>query len=116
MSSATKNKLHTRLLQYIHLMFGKLYSKVCSMRGKLQKTEKSLISVIYKKGSKTDPGNYMPISLTSTMRKVMEALLRDEIMPHMKSTTYSERCSMASYQDILQSCSSLRCWTNELRS
>ena len=42
------------------------------------------ITPIFKKGKKTIPGNYSPISLTSVVYKVMERLLRDEMMEHIK--------------------------------
>ena len=38
---------------------------------------------IFKKGSKTDPGNYRPVSLTSVLCKVMESVLRDSIVEHL---------------------------------
>ena len=42
------------------------------------------VTAIYKKGSKSDPGNYRPVSLTSVFSKIMESLLREGIMAHMK--------------------------------
>lgn len=42
------------------------------------------ITPIYKKGSRSDPGNYRPVSLTSVFSKLMEAVLREAIMEHMK--------------------------------
>ena len=41
------------------------------------------VTPIYKKGPKTSPGNYRPVSLTSIICKVMESLLRDEIVRHL---------------------------------
>ena len=38
---------------------------------------------IYKKGSKQDPGNYRPVSLTSVIGKVLESLIRDKVMLHL---------------------------------
>jgi len=37
------------------------------------------ISPIFKKGSKSEPGNYRPISLTSVVSKVMESIIKEEI-------------------------------------
>jgi hypothetical protein len=42
------------------------------------------ITAIYKKGNKKVAGNYRPISLTSIVGKLMETLVREEIIEHMK--------------------------------
>ena len=41
------------------------------------------VTPIFKKGSKTTPGNYRPVSLTCIICKVMESLLRDQIVNHL---------------------------------
>ena len=41
------------------------------------------VTPIFKKGSKTEPGNYRPVSLTSVVCRVMESLLRDSIVSHL---------------------------------
>ena len=41
---------------------------------------------IFKKGSKQEPGNYRPISLTSIACKIMESLIRDALMEFLLST------------------------------
>ena len=38
---------------------------------------------LYKKGDKSDPGNYRPVSLTSVVCKLMERLVRNEIVDQM---------------------------------
>ena len=38
------------------------------------------ISPIFKKGSRRDPGNYRPVSLTSVVCKVMESIIRDDMV------------------------------------
>ena len=38
---------------------------------------------IYKKGDKDDPGNYRPVSLTSVPCKVLEAIIKDQLMAHL---------------------------------
>ncbi len=40
------------------------------------------VSAIYKKGSKSQPGNYRPVSLTSVVCKCMEKIIRDWILDH----------------------------------
>ena len=44
---------------------------------------KAVITAIHKKGSRSDPGNYRPISITSVLSKVMESFVRDAIVTHM---------------------------------
>ena len=39
---------------------------------------------LHKKGSKSSPENYRPISLTSVVSKIIEKLVRDKIMGHME--------------------------------
>ena len=41
------------------------------------------ISPIYKDGSKMDPANYRPVSLTSIVSKILESLIREEILRHL---------------------------------
>ncbi|XP_019632664.1 PREDICTED: uncharacterized protein LOC109476223 [Branchiostoma belcheri] len=43
------------------------------------------ITPIFKKGSKRLPGNYRPVSLTSVAGKIMEGMIRDDIVNHMRS-------------------------------
>ena len=39
---------------------------------------------IFKKGTKGDPANYRPVSLTCVVGKVMESLIRDKIVEHLE--------------------------------
>ena len=43
------------------------------------------ITPIFKKGNKSDPGNYRPVSLTSVFSKIMESLVREELIIHLKT-------------------------------
>jgi len=42
------------------------------------------VTPIFKKGSKSSPGNYRPVSLTAVSCKVMESILRDAITDHLE--------------------------------
>ena len=48
-----------------------------------------LVSVVplHKKGPKSNPENYRPISLTSVVSKLMGKIVRDKIMVHIKKKT-----------------------------
>ena len=39
--------------------------------------EKGFKKAVFKKGTKSDPGNYRPVSLTSVVCKVLESFVRD---------------------------------------
>ena len=42
------------------------------------------VTPIHKKGDRTDPNNYRPVSLTSQVCKVLETVVREKIVKHMK--------------------------------
>jgi len=42
------------------------------------------ISALHKKGSKANPGNYRPVSLTSIVCKLLEKIIRDKLLEHMR--------------------------------
>jgi hypothetical protein len=41
------------------------------------------VTSIFKKGAKSDPGNYRPVSLTLVGCKLFESLIRDDLMSHL---------------------------------
>jgi len=43
----------------------------------------AVISPLYKKGRRSQPDNYRPVSLTSQIVKVVESIVRDEIVQHL---------------------------------
>ena len=47
--------------------------------------KKSHVIPIYKKGSKDDPGNNRPVRLTSVPVKIIEQILLDDMLNHMRN-------------------------------
>ena len=45
------------------------------------------VSPLYKKGDKKNPLNYRPVSLTNTVGKVLETIIRDELVKHATENT-----------------------------
>ena len=43
------------------------------------------VTPLFKKGKKSEPVNYRPISLTSIVCKVLESLLKDFIVSHLSN-------------------------------
>ena len=48
--------------------------------------KKAHVTPIHKKGSKMVPGNYRPVSLTSVIGKMMESIVRDQLVEHYDVT------------------------------
>lgn len=42
-----------------------------------------VVTAIYKEGTKSDMGNYRPVSLTSVVCKILESIIRDHIIKHL---------------------------------
>ena len=62
----------------------KLFFQKSVEEGKIPEICKTAhVSAIFKSDSKSKPENYKPISLTSVPGKLLERLIRDEIVEHM---------------------------------
>lgn len=66
------------------------------------------ITPIYKKGRRTDTGNYRPVALTAVCSKLMESLVRDEITAHLdkndllKNSQHGFRKKMSCTTNLLE--------------
>jgi hypothetical protein len=86
--AAGPDGITTRLLQNcaeeISPVLAVIYRKSMA-QGKVPEEWKSANVVpIFKKGSKSSAGNYRPISLTCISCKVMESIIKDDILLHLK--------------------------------
>ena len=50
------------------------------------------VTSIFKKGNRSDPGNYRPVSLTSIICKVLESFVRDQVMKYMEDNNFFSDC------------------------
>lgn len=50
------------------------------------------VTAIFKKGTKSDPGNYRPVSLTCVTCKVLESIIRDEIVKFFEDYDLYANC------------------------
>jgi len=69
---------------YLEVVYNKCLQK-CSMPSEWKLAN---IVPVFKKGSKSTPGNYRPISLTSVCCKMFEHILTSNIATHMESKNY----------------------------
>jgi hypothetical protein len=57
-----------------------------------QRWKDAAVTPIYKKGKKSTPGNYRPVSLTSVLCKLTEGVIRDHIMNHLYENSLLNPC------------------------
>lgn len=50
------------------------------------------VTAVFKKGTRSDPGNYRPVSLTCIACKVLESIIRDVIVDHMTTNKLFSEC------------------------
>ena len=80
--------IHSRVLREAHeqvslplkIIFNKLMQEGCVPNSWRQ----AIVVPLFKKGRKSNPANYRPVSLTSVVCKVMEKLVRKAILKHLE--------------------------------
>ena len=50
------------------------------------------VTAIFKKGSRNEPGNYRPVSLTCVLCKVLETIIRDSVVSHFQDNDLYTKC------------------------
>ena len=50
------------------------------------------VTAIFKKGSKSSPGNYRPVSLTCILCKLLESFVKDQIVEYMEINNLFTSC------------------------
>ena len=74
---------------------------------------------IFKKDEISCPGNYQPISLTSTECKILESIIKESIIEHMTcnnliSNAYAQHSFLPKRSCVSQILTSIEYWTDEM--
>ena len=81
------DEIHPRILKETAIAIAPaltlLYNKSIKSRNVPDDWRSAIITPIFKKGDKTDPGNYRPVSLTCVICKIMESIIYDIIINHL---------------------------------
>jgi hypothetical protein len=72
--------------------FSILFSKSIDTGTIPSEWKRATVTPIFKKGTRTDPGNYRPVSLTCVSCKLLESIVRDSIVEHMKENSLYAKC------------------------
>ena len=85
--SAGPDQIHPRILKEIAHQIAKPLTKIyqLSVTGGIVPCQWKLANVvpIFKKGSRSSPENYRPVSLTSVLSKLLEKLISKRVMEHL---------------------------------
>ena len=84
------DQLHPKLIKELADVLAKplaiIYNTSLQTRTLPSAWKTANVSAIFKKGDKSNANNYRPISLTSVICRVMESIIREEVIEHMKKT------------------------------
>jgi len=84
-----KYRLHHSTDQSIDRSINPSVSQAVLQDGKVPNDWKQAnVTAIFKKGDKTSPCNNRPVSLTSHVCKLLESLIRDSILEHVKKFNF----------------------------
>ena len=86
--SSGPDNLHSKTLKELANVLDKLLKILFQntlTKGKIPEEWKHAnVTAIFKKGDRNKPNNYRPVSLTCIICNIMESLIRDQVMSHMK--------------------------------
>jgi hypothetical protein len=80
-SAPGPDKIYPRMLKELKYEIAdplcKIFTKSMATGIVPKNWKEAIVTPIYKRGPKAEPGNYRPVSLTSVPCKVMESLIKD---------------------------------------
>lgn len=86
------DNIHPAILKNLSEVFAKPLTEIFQTSiesGKLPCDWKdACVTPLFKKGSKTEPGNYRPVSLTSIVCKLLEKIIRKHIIDHLDYNSF----------------------------
>ena len=94
-----------------------LYNNLLSSHTIPDEWRTAIISSIFKKGDKSDPGNYRPVSLTCIACKILESIIYDHIIEHIIKNKLLSKCQygfISKRSAALQLLTVLELWCNIL--
>jgi len=81
------DELHPKFLHEVREEFGEalaqIFNKSMQTGDVPQEWRDALIVPVFKKGNRSDPCNYRPVSLTSVVCKIMERIVKDNVVEHL---------------------------------
>ena len=121
--SAGPDGLHPRIIKELATVISGPLSNIFQtslQEGKLPQDWKiAHFTPIYKKGPKTDAGNYRPVSLTSVLGKLMESIIQDKVVKHMQDNnllSQDQHGFMSGRSTVTQLLETLEHWSQSLDS
>ena len=115
------DEIHPRILKEVATSIApalvKLYNNTLKAHEVPDDWKTALITAIFKKGDKADPGNYRPVSLTCIICKILESIIYDHIIRHMianKLFSKSQYGFISKRSAALQLLNVLELWCNIL--
>ena len=94
--SPGEDGIHPRILKELHKVLAKpltiLFNRSIQENQIPEEWKSAQVTAIFKKGEKSDPNNYRPVSLTPILCKILESFIRDEIQNYMEELKLYTKC------------------------
>ena len=94
--SPGEDGIHPRILKELHNSLSKpltiLFNRSIQENKIPDEWKSAQVTALFKKGEKSDPNNYRPVSLTSILCKLLESFIRDEIQNFMECLNLYSKC------------------------